>query len=192
MNKDKALKLAREVLKLSAVTVDSFSIQKKTQQALAAIDEALAQPAQESMAQPTPEPTPEELEKIMLEVWQPAQPAHDQFKPDYNTEAVLVEEMQRMAKRIEELETEQEPVATKNNEGITLHIGWDDLPIGTSLYTTPPQRPWVGLRDEDLQPLVQKAMVYYGYKSEYLTLTSGAGFYALVRGVESKLQKKNT
>ena len=26
------------------------------------------------------------------------------FKPDYNTEAVLVEEMQRMAKRIEELE----------------------------------------------------------------------------------------
>ena len=27
-----------------------------------------------------------------------------EFKPDYNTEAVLVEEMQRMAKRIEELE----------------------------------------------------------------------------------------
>ena len=26
------------------------------------------------------------------------------FKPDYNTEAVLVEEMQRMAKRIEDLE----------------------------------------------------------------------------------------
>ena len=35
-------------------------------------------------------------------LWQPVQP--DQFKPDYNTEAVLVEEMQRMAKRIEELE----------------------------------------------------------------------------------------
>ena len=29
---------------------------------------------------------------------------NDQFKPDYDTEAVLVEEMQRMAKRIEELE----------------------------------------------------------------------------------------
>ena len=26
------------------------------------------------------------------------------YKPDYNTEAVLVEEMQRMAKRIEDLE----------------------------------------------------------------------------------------
>ena len=28
----------------------------------------------------------------------------EQFKPDYNTEAVLVEEMQRMAKRVEDLE----------------------------------------------------------------------------------------
>ena len=35
------------------------------------------------------------------------------FKPDYNTEAVLVEEMQRMAKRIEELETERKPVQYK-------------------------------------------------------------------------------
>ena len=33
-----------------------------------------------------------------------AQPKQDQFKPDWNTEAVLVEEMQRMAKRIEDLE----------------------------------------------------------------------------------------
>lgn len=29
---------------------------------------------------------------------------NEPFKPDYNTEAVLVEEMQRMAKRIEELD----------------------------------------------------------------------------------------
>jgi len=33
-----------------------------------------------------------------------APPESNQFKPDWNTEAVLVEEMQRMAKRIEELE----------------------------------------------------------------------------------------
>jgi len=31
-------------------------------------------------------------------------PESNQFKPDWNTEAVLVEEMQRMAKRIEDLE----------------------------------------------------------------------------------------
>ena len=38
-----------------------------------------------------------------------AQPEQDQFKPDWNTEAVLVEEMQRMAKRIEELEALVQP-----------------------------------------------------------------------------------
>ena len=38
-----------------------------------------------------------------------AQPEQDQFKPDWNTEAVLVEEMQRMAKRIEELEALAQP-----------------------------------------------------------------------------------
>lgn len=32
----------------------------------------------------------------------------DTFTPDYNTEAVLVEEMQRMAKRVEDLEAERE------------------------------------------------------------------------------------
>lgn len=31
-------------------------------------------------------------------------PEPNQFKPDWNTEAVLVKEMQRMAKRIEDLE----------------------------------------------------------------------------------------
>ena len=35
--------------------------------------------------------------------WQRPQELN-QFNPDYNTEAVLVEEMQRMAKRIEDLE----------------------------------------------------------------------------------------
>jgi hypothetical protein len=54
-----------------------------------------------------------------------------------------------------------------------------------------PQRTWVGLTDEDFQPAVQKAMVYYGYKPEHSTLTSGAGFYALVRDIEAKLKQKN-
>jgi hypothetical protein len=47
------------------------------------------------------------------------------------------------------LEAKDEPVATKNNDGVTLHLGWDDLPVGTKLYTTPPQRTWVEIADED-------------------------------------------
>ena len=45
-------------------------------------------------------------EVIHQAIWDTATrvPELNQFKPDYNTEAVLVEEMQRMAKRIEDLE----------------------------------------------------------------------------------------
>jgi hypothetical protein len=38
----------------------------------------------------------------------------DSFSPDYNTEAVLVEEMQRMAKRIEDLEAMPKKVDVKH------------------------------------------------------------------------------
>ena len=52
------------------------------------------------MALAQPCPTCEALARtVMLD-----QTSHDNFKPDYNTEAVLVEEMQRMAKRIQDLE----------------------------------------------------------------------------------------
>ena len=39
-----------------------------------------------------------------------AQPEQNQFKPDWDAMAVMVEEQQRMSKRIEELETEQDCV----------------------------------------------------------------------------------
>ena len=54
------------------------------------------------------------------------------------------------------------------------------------------KREWVGLTDEDFQPMVHKAMMYYGYDPKHSTLTSGAGFYELVRAVEAKLKEKNT
>ena len=66
------------------------------------------------------------------------------------------------------------------------------IPDGTPLYVHPPKREWVGLTDEDFQPMVHKAMMYYGYDPKHSTLTSGAGFYALVRAVEAKLKEKNT
>ena len=44
------------------------------------------------------------------------------FKPDYNTEAVLVEEMQRMAKCIEELE---QKVAARSAKHLDAHITYD-------------------------------------------------------------------
>ena len=55
---------------------------------------------QEMLALAQPCSTCEALARtVMLD-----QTSHDQFKPDWNTQTVLVEEMQRMAKRIEKLE----------------------------------------------------------------------------------------
>ena len=53
------------------------------------------------------------------------------------------------------LEAKDEPVATKNNDGVTLHLGWDDLPVGTKLYATPPQRK--PLDEEELEKLWDEA-----------------------------------
>ena len=62
-----------------------------------------------------------------------AQPEQDQFKPDWNTEAVLVEEMQRMAKRIEELEalaqSERKPLT--DEQIIEIYTKWESTK-GTS------------------------------------------------------------
>ena len=72
-------------------------------------------------------------------------------------------------------EAKDEPVATKNSDGVTLHLGWDDLPVGTKLYTTSPQCTWVGLTDEEID-----ALDYSGTRIEF------------VRAIETKLKDLNT
>ena len=55
------------------------------------------------------------------------------------------------------------------------------------------QRPWVGLTDREFQPMIQKAMAYYGYdQSEPSHLTAGAGFRVFANAIEAKLREKNT
>jgi hypothetical protein len=49
------------------------------------------------------------------------------------------------------------------------------------LYTTPPQRLWVGLTDEDLKPLSDKwRIVYGGWVEDF------------AKEIEAKLKEKNT
>ena len=49
---------------------------------------------------------------------------------------------------------EQEPMVTKNEKGLTLHVGWDDLPAGTKLYASPPQRQ--PLTDEQIAEIAER------------------------------------
>ena len=41
------------------------------------------------------------------------------------------------------------------------------------------------LTDEELKPLMQKALVYYGYNPDNWHLSTGAGFFAFARAIEA-------
>ena len=86
---------------------------------------------------------------------QSSQQEKNEFNPDWDTQAVLVEEIQRMAKRIEELEAKDEPVAAECKFDQEKEWGrcsvehhnlvqsepnkWPDYQTRL-LYATPPQR----------------------------------------------------
>ena len=106
-----------------------------------------------------------------------AQPEND-FNPDWDAMAVMVEEQQRMAKRIEELEArlaqpEQEPV------GINKVI--IDSIRDSSEIVAPPKREWVGLTDNEYELMAEKRVTNYFFN----TLD-----YA--HDIEAKLKEKNT
>ena len=138
MTKDEALKLALEALKANDLLIngtekagglawcidgyysDCFDIDpinEQTERAITAIREALAQPEQ------------------------------NEFNPDWDAMAVMVEEQQRMAKRIAELEAQQEPVAWLHTkiEGVAVPHRPADLDKHPdrweALYKTPPPCP---------------------------------------------------
>jgi hypothetical protein len=77
----------------------------------------------------------------------------------------------------------QEPVATVTSETGNPEITmswWHEpaLPVGTKLYTTPPQRTWVGLTDEERQEI--------WWSCEQQTPTT------FVKAIEAKLKELNT
>jgi hypothetical protein len=118
---------------------------------------------------------------VLLDEWTPARQAQlkgmeavtaiksaleaNEFNPDWDTQAVLTEEIQRMAKRSEELEAHGEPVAFRlksetvdyqvtcySKEQADIYIndmGWQLIEV---LYTTPPQRK--PLTDEQIKQVM--------------------------------------
>ncbi len=98
----------------------------------------------------------------------------NEFNPDWDTQAVLVEEIQRMAKRIEELEAKDEPYALEasmfSNDRVKVDPVTGNVSIGT------PQRTWVGLTDEEMAEIWENR-----------------GWYVpMFKAIEAKLKEKNT
>ena len=99
----------------------------------------------------------------------------NEFNPDWDTQAVLTEEIQRMAKRIEELEANDKPYALEasmfSNDRVKVDPVTGNVSIGT------PQRTWVGLTDMDIALIDWESLVTRK---------------DCVRAIEAKLKEKNT
>ena len=97
-----------------------------------------------------------------------------------------MQEVQRLGQEIE-----QEPVAWVKEDvcdgqyidGRPRKIWWEcEKGVGTAFYTTPPQRTWVGLTDEEIDYFIVHR----------LTIATKNNLAALIRICEAKLKEKNT
>jgi len=83
---------------------------------------------------------------------------------------------------IAELES-QEPVATVTSEtGADITMSWwhePALPVGTKLFTHPPQRTWVGLTDEEIKTICLEN----GWDSSWQSIR-------FAQAIEAKLKEK--
>ena len=140
MTKDEALKLALEALegKYSIIA----SMLKQQLQAITAIKKALAQPAHEPLEYWN-----------AVEGWVKIDEVREHFETVgcgtiYKTAGegrVPVYAIPPAA------QPAQEPVAWIEHHKAGDNLVWEKPNKGTPLYTTPPQRPWVGLTDEEIE-----------------------------------------
>ena len=118
--------------------------------------------------------------------------ANHEFESYNKKSDAIKEKFNEMVKEtIEEAlaQPEQEPVArvidNGTPEGATEWIPFtnrvEPLKTGDLLYTTPPQRPWVGLTNNELQPIADEYRILFGSWVE-----------DFARAIEAKLKEKNT
>jgi hypothetical protein len=143
MTKDEALRIALEALKQCNVYAFAGGLGVRAMEhteAMEAIKEALAQPELLTEAK---------IQRGLMALLQCSASELDSYS------CLLLDNYTDDVKRVvlavnqTSPRPEQEPVATKTEKGIILHVGWDDLPADTKLYTSPPKREWVGLTDDE-------------------------------------------
>jgi hypothetical protein len=100
---------------------------------------------------------------------------------DREWQAVHKNKANELRQAIAKLES-QKPVATVTSEtGADITMSWwhePALPMGTKLFTHPPQRTWVGLTNNEVYEM-------------YSEPTSDSEMIAFAREVEAKLKQKN-
>ena len=90
----------------------------------------------------------------------------------------------KVRQAIAELES-QEPVATVTSEtGADITMSWwhePALPVGTKLFTHPPQRTWVGLTEQEVWDAVRDTVGIMPSKA-----------FRVYQAIEAELKEKNT
>jgi len=141
--------------------------------------------------------TPQQIEamKLALEALKLLTGAWQTFGAlDYGDNAItaieeaLAEHAMREVQRLGQ-EIEQEPVAwvcegSASDEKHDIDYWQEDIdaiPIGTQLYTTPPQRTWVGLMDEEVIAASASA-----------TYMDDLDAWTFAKAIEQALKEKNT
>ena len=130
--------------------------------------------------------------------WLDPCPIVDRYKEAITAikEALANEALEKMAENARELgldyEPEQEPVAwakfsAKGNIVDLLSEPDDDY---TPLYTTPPQRTWVGLTDDEIEHAFKTNSVMVDNGNAYMV--AGLRAVNIAQAIEAKLRSKNT
>ena len=162
-----ALKLALEALELNnrewKATADSGdsgywlaeeqAFYQQAEKAIIAIKEALAQPEQDN--------TYGYASRLATAIWQKHYMKDSpKWKPLNTTEGVLTQIDNMTCGLVKEKpsQPEQEPVACVVPHGATMRLEWASVDAAHNakigpLYTTPPQRTWVELTDEEVKKI---------------------------------------
>ena len=171
MTKDEALKLALEALEedeLDMVDDGNGNMVFRKEQALTAIKEALAQPEQEPVLWMMPDG--KTADKWALQFY-----GGQKGKPLYTTPPALTQ-------------PEQEPLAwISTGPASMIHWTADKPAYGDDwvpLYTTPPQRTWVGLSDEE----IAEFDTWHDNREEEVGWCNPS---EIVAYIEAKLKQKN-
>ena len=125
----------------------------------------------------------------------PAQPADNPYGYDWSMLEAAQESLREHMARIKELEAQlaqpaQKHVAVVEFEPVIQgHEVWfparciaSEIPTGTKLYTTPPQRTWVGLTEEEID-VIEAATWDEDHKSW--------GIHDFAKAIEAKLKERN-
>ena len=106
---------------------------------------------------------------------------------DREWQAVHKNKANELRQAIAELES-QEPVGTAGELFTSIALERLDFRPSTKIYTTSPQRTWVGLTDKEIEAIWKIAMFTdYGIGAEL----SNQPFVHYARAIEAKLKEKN-